>query len=89
MNTAQKFYDFCVKHDACKVGLQAIRGLTAAKWWDATNRGDWMLWLRGQEVWSFTTEQQQDFEAKVAPLWADYEATRASLDAWTRPQAHL
>ena len=79
MTTPQDFYDFCVERKACADGLHAIAGLTAAEAWDATNRGDWMMWLRERGAWSFTTEQLQNYEAKRASLEADSDAKVASL----------
>ena len=65
--TAQEFYDFCVDHKACKEGLVEIKGLTLAEWWDKTNRGDWMLWLRDEGVWDFTPVQLAEYRAHHGP----------------------
>jgi len=48
--TAYEFYDFCVEHEACETGLAEIKGKTIAAWWDTTQHGDWMEWLREKRV---------------------------------------
>ena len=75
--TAQEFYDFCVRSAACKEGLVEIKGLTLAEWWDKTNRGDWMLWLRDEGVWDFTPVQLAEYHRITAPAWAEYERITA------------
>ena len=76
--TAPEFYDFCVDHKACEEGLVEIKGLTLAEWWDKTNRGDWMLWLRDEGVWDFTPVQLAEYERIEAQALAEYERTTAS-----------
>ena len=75
--TAQEFYDFCVDHEACEEGLVEIKGLTLAEWWDKTNRGDWMLWLRDEGVWDFTPVQLAEYERITAQAWAEYKRITA------------
>ena len=78
--TAQEFYDFCVDHEACEEGLVEIKGLTLAEWWDKTNRGDWMLWLRDKGVWDFTPVQWAEYRRITAPALAEYK--RITAPAW-------
>jgi hypothetical protein len=86
VKTADEFYDFCEEHFACEEGLEAIKGLTFAEWWAKTDRGDWMMWLKNEGLWSFSLEQRKaykpkrdllaaDYNAKLAPLWEDYYNT--------------
>ena len=75
--TAPEFYDFCVDHKACEEGLVEIKGLTLAEWWDKTNRGDWMLWLRDEGVWDFTPVQLAEYERITAQALAEYERITA------------
>ena len=75
--TAPEFYNFCVDHKACKEGLVEIKGLTLAEWWDKTNRGDWMLWLRNKGVWDFTPVQLAEYERIKTPALAEYERITA------------
>ena len=75
--TAPEFYDFCVDHKACEEGLVEIKGLTLAEWWDKTNRGDWMLWLRNKGVWDFTPVQLAEYERITAQALAEYERITA------------
>ena len=65
--TANEFYDFCRRHDACADALQAIAGLTIAEWWDKTDRGDWMMWLADKNVWRFNDQQEAEYERVTAP----------------------
>ena len=75
--TAQEFYDFCVDHEACEEGLVEIKGLTLAEWWDKTERGNWMLWLRDEGVWDFTPVQLAEYERITAQALAEYKRITA------------
>ena len=75
--TAQEFYDFCVDHEACEEGLVEIKGLTLAEWWDKTDHGNWMLWLRDEGVWDFTPVQLAEYERITAQALAEYKRITA------------
>ena len=42
---AKQFYQHCEAHDACKGGLAWIKGKSMEKFWNTSDRGDWMIWL--------------------------------------------
>jgi hypothetical protein len=83
--TADEFYDFCVAHDACEPGLAEIKGKTLASWWEETQHGDWMIWLRKKGVWQFNPEQQLEYLAKRSTLASEYWAKISPLekDYWS------
>ena len=72
-STAQEFSEFCEGRHACASGLDEIRGLTLAEWWDKTQRGDWMEWLKCYDVWCFTPAQQAEYDRMVEPARAEYD----------------
>ncbi|MGA9668269.1 MAG: hypothetical protein WBQ94_03630 [Terracidiphilus sp.] len=76
--TAKDLYELGVKYRACEEGLASINGQSAAQWWDTCVNYEWMLWLEGK-AWNWQDGQLAAFEAKVAPIYADYRAKLADV----------
>ena len=75
-----------IRHPNGKAGYNPDGGLTIADWWDKTERADWMLWLRDQDVWNFPVPSNAKWRAECVLIidteWLAWRASDAEWLAW-------
>ncbi len=80
-----------IRHPNGKAGYNPDGGLTIADWWDKTERADWMLWLRDQDVWNFPVPSNAKWRAECVLIidteWLAWRASDAEWLAWRASNA--